>query len=85
MVAYVIYQVGQVYSLLILVYCVLTWFPIRRDGVMADIFRFFQKICDPYLNLFRKIIPPIGGAIDVSPIIALVVLQLLVGLLVRLF
>ena len=40
---------------------------------------------DPYLNLFKKFIPPIGGMVDVSPIVALLVLQfgvrLLIGLL----
>ena len=32
-------------------------------------------ICDPYLNLFRGIIPPLGGTIDLSPILAFVVLD----------
>ena len=43
------------------------------------------KLCDPYLDVFRRFIPPIGGMIDVSPIVALLVLQLatrfVVGLL----
>ena len=33
-----------------------------------------STICDPYLNLFRGIIPPVGG-IDFSPILAFVVLN----------
>ena len=32
-------------------------------------------LCDPYLNLFRGIIPPIGGTIDLSPILAFTVLN----------
>jgi YggT family protein len=32
-------------------------------------------VCDPYLNLFRGIIPPLGGTIDLSPILAFVVLD----------
>ena len=34
---------------------------------------------DPYLNLFRGIIPPIGGTIDLSPILAFVLLDVSVG------
>ena len=34
-----------------------------------------STLCDPYLNLFRGIIPPIGGTLDLSPILAFVVLD----------
>lgn len=34
-----------------------------------------STLCDPYLNLFRGLIPPIGGTLDLSPILALVVLD----------
>ena len=80
---FIIYQLGQLYSFCIIVYCIFTWFPIRQGGVLGDIFAFFKTICEPYLKLFQKLIPPIGGAVDITPIIALLVLQLLVGLLVR--
>ena len=61
------------------------------DGYTKDIEKdkeltaFFEKITEPYLGLFRKRIPPIGGTVDVTPIIALVVLQLLVSFLARIF
>ncbi|CAI5984206.1 unnamed protein product [Closterium sp. NIES-65] len=35
----------------------------------------FATICDPYLNIFRGLIPPIGGTLDLSPILAFVVLS----------
>lgn len=35
----------------------------------------FARICEPYLEPFRRIIPPLG-MIDISPIVALIVLQL---------
>lgn len=38
-----------------------------------------STICDPYLNLFRGLIPPIGGTFDLSPILAFIVLDLLTG------
>ena len=64
----------------------LTWFPSRPPALerplRSDIefFHFLSEscscstICDPYLNLFRGIIPPLGG-IDFSPILAFVVLN----------
>jgi hypothetical protein len=35
----------------------------------------YSTLCDPYLNLFRGLIPPLGGTIDLSPILAFVVLD----------
>jgi YggT family protein len=40
---------------------------------------FIHQVTDPYLNIFRRIIPPLGGggfAIDISPILAIVVLSI---------
>lgn len=34
-----------------------------------------RTVCDPYLGLFRGIIPPLGGTLDLSPILAFVVLN----------
>jgi YggT family protein len=34
-----------------------------------------STLADPYLNLFRGIIPPLGGTLDLSPILAFVVLD----------
>jgi uncharacterized protein YggT (Ycf19 family) len=39
--------------------------------------RFVAHYTDPYLGLFRKVIPPIGGVFDLSPLIAFIVLQIL--------
>ena len=81
---YLIVSLSDVYSMLIFVYVMLSWFPTDR-GILADINTVLGKICDPYLNLFKKFIPPSGGRVDVSPIVALLVLQcgvrLLIGLL----
>ncbi len=85
MISHLILELGQLYSLVIVVYCILTWIPSGHGGVMQDIKMFFEKITEPYLGLFRKLIPPIGGTVDVTPILALVVLQLAVSFLARLF
>ena len=69
---------------MLFVYVLMSWIPMQR-GVVADIYRVLGRVCDPYLNLFRKLVPPLGGMVDVTPIIALLVLQfgvrLIVGLL----
>ena len=80
---YFIIQLANLYTFIVFVYCIFSWFPIPRDGIMGDINAFLAKLCDPYLDLFRKFIPSIGGAVDISPIIAIVVLQFIVSLLVR--
>lgn len=72
------------YTMVIFVYVLLSWFPNKR-GWLYDIDRALGKICDPYLNLFKKFIPPIGGMVDISPIIAIIALQLVVRLLYLIF
>lgn len=81
MLTYLIVRLVDAYSLIIFVYVMMSWLPVNR-GVLADIYQVLGKVCDPYLNLFRKIIPPIGGMVDVTPIVALLVLQFGVRLLV---
>ena len=83
MISLLIVKLGNLYSMVIVIYCILTWVPINGGGIMYDIKAFFEKITEPYLNLFRKILPPIGGVVDITPILALLVLQLVVSFLAR--
>jgi uncharacterized protein YggT (Ycf19 family) len=48
---------------------------------------FIEQVVNPYLNLFRRVIPPIGGsrmALDLSPIIGVLVLVVMQGIVVGL-
>ncbi len=81
---YFIVSVADAYSLVLFVYVMMSWLPTDR-GILADIYRILGKVCDPYLNLFKKLIPPLGGMVDITPIIALLVLQFGVRLVVGLF
>ena len=81
---YLIVSLSDAYSMIIFVYVMLSWFPTDR-GILADINNVLARIGDPYLNLFKRLIPPIGGMVDVTPIVALLVLQFGVRLLVNLF
>lgn len=80
---YILVSLSDAYSLVIVVYVLLSWFP--PSGTIFEIRRALGKICDPFLNLFKRLIPPIGGMVDVTPIIALLVLQFGVRFIVSLF
>ena len=62
------------YALLIFVYVIMSWFPMRGDGIFADIYRVIGSLAEPYIGIFRRIVP-IAGAVDFSPLVALVVLR----------
>ena len=68
----------QIYSLVLIVRVLLSWFPNLdwSNPILTSI----GSITDPYLNAFRGIIPPIGG-IDLSAILAFIVLNLLESLI----
>jgi YggT family protein len=66
-------QFISIYIALIIVRILLTWFPMV--GWMQQIASFLSIVTDPYLNLFRNIVPPMGG-FDFSTILAVLVLQL---------
>ncbi len=64
----------QIYFLLILARCFLSFIP--SINWYKQPFEGIKDATDLYLNLFRRLVPPIGG-LDFSPIIAVIVLQIL--------
>ena len=72
-------SLANAYTTVIFVYVIMSWIP-NSTGIVGEVYRVLGKICDPYLNLFKRLIPPIGGMINITPIIALVVLQFVVRL-----
>mmetsp|Transcript_17588 Transcript_17588/g.36046 ORF Transcript_17588/g.36046 Transcript_17588/m.36046 type:complete len:178 (-) Transcript_17588:184-717(-) len=61
----------NIYQNLLIARLLLSWFPAAQGvGALQPLY----NVCDPYLNTFRGIIPPLGG-IDFSPIIAFTLLQ----------
>lgn len=68
------------YSLLIILRVFLTWIPSIDWGQQP--IKTIREITDVYLDAFRRFIPPIGG-LDISPIIALLALQLLQAIAVN--
>lgn len=78
----IIIALANAYTTVIFVYVLMSWLPDTTNGVIGQIYRALGVICDPYLNLFKRLIPPIGGIVDITPIIALIVLQFAVRLIV---
>ncbi len=84
MLLYMLVRLVDVYTLIIFVYVLMSWIPQKR-GIIADIDNVLAKLCDPFLNIFKKLIPPIGGMVDISPIVAILALQLAIRLLYLIF
>jgi YggT family protein len=68
-----------VYNWLILIRVLLSWF---RHNPYHPVIRFVYEITEPVLGLFRRIIPPLG-AIDLSPLAALLAIEVVRAVVVR--
>ncbi len=77
----ILYKLIQLYSWALIIYILMSWFPNARE---TSIGKFLSRICEPYLEPFRRIVPPLG-MIDISPIVAFIVLNLAQGGLTQLF
>ena len=75
-----------VYILLIFAYIITSWIRLPYSPWLNRIQRFLYDVCEPYLRIFRRIIPPLGP-LDLSPMVAIIVLlivqQLVTSLLER--
>eukprot|EP00850_Spirogloea_muscicola_P016900 SM000141S00844 [mRNA] locus=s141:11244:11926:- [translate_table: standard] len=69
----------ELYSGVLMIRVLLSWFPNipwERQPLQA-----MRDMCDPYLNLFRNLLPPFFGALDLSPMLAFMVLGILQSIL----
>ena len=79
-----------VFIILIFVRILLSWVPRVPDNqALRAVIQFVHETTDPYLNIFRRLLPPVGAggmALDLSPMVGiflLIVLQAIVVGLVR--
>ncbi|KAA8371154.1 YggT family protein [Leuconostoc carnosum] len=70
-----ILRIARYYEYAIVIYVLMSWLPGAQQSKLGQ---WIGRIVLPYLNLFR-VIPPIGGMIDISPIIAILVLNFAVS------
>jgi YggT family protein len=77
-----------VYIVLILIRVLSSWIPrMPYNPTLRKVLDFVTETTDPYLNIFRRVIPPIGGGglgLDLSPMVGLIVLFVLQAIVVGL-
>ena len=75
-----LYDLGQIYLLIMLVRAVLSWFPYSHDSPLNPVRRVVFTLTEPVLAPFRRIIPPVG-MLDLSFLVAFIVVYLVVNFL----
>jgi YggT family protein len=71
----IVHIVFVLYTILLLLRVLSSWLPYHVQH--HQVVRFIAFYTDPYLHLFRRVLPPLGGILDLSPILAFFVLKLL--------
>jgi YggT family protein len=75
-----------VYLILIFIRILMSWIPrMPYNRYLAAFLKFVTDVTDPYLNIFRRILPPVRmgpGALDLSPIVATFVLIIVTEIVV---
>ena len=78
----------DVYTILIFAYILTSLYQsfggkVPYNRLLIGVLDFLRQVCEPYLRIFRRFIPPLG-AVDLSPLVAILVLTIGGGLIVRL-
>lgn len=69
------------YTWILIARILLSWVPVNWS---QQPFRFLEQLTEPVLAPFRQLIPPLGGVLDISPIVVFLLLSVLEGLLANL-
>jgi YggT family protein len=80
-IATVVNALIRFYEILVVVWCVLSWFPMGSGSLITDVRQVIDRIVGPFMHIFQRFIPPLGG-IDLSPVVAIFLLDCVRGLLV---
>jgi YggT family protein len=67
-----VYYAYQIFFYMIIAYVLMSWVPNARESSIGQL---LGRIVEPYLAVFRRFIPAIGGVIDISPIVAMFALH----------
>jgi YggT family protein len=77
-----------VYLVLIFIRIIMSWIPrMPYNRYLSAVLKFVSDVTDPFLNLFRRVLPPVRigpGALDLSPIVATFVLIIVSGIVASL-
>ena len=78
-----VYVFLWVYLLLLFAYILTSWIRLPYRPWLNRVQRFLYDVCDPYLRIFRRFMPPVGP-LDLSPMVAIFVLLIVQNVLVSL-
>lgn len=78
--------VFQAYQFLILIRVLLSWVNVNPYGraINHPLIDLLYRLTDPVLEPLRRLIPPIGGMLDITPIVAMILLEVVRQVIVRL-
>ncbi|MGZ4400159.1 MAG: YggT family protein [Gaiellaceae bacterium] len=65
----------SVYAIIIVIYIISSLVRLPYSPTLNRVQRFLYDVCEPYIRLFRRVLPPLGP-LDLSPMVAIVVLFL---------
>ena len=68
-------QMLQMYSLIIFVRVIMSWMQTSSNNQFS---RMIYQVTEPVLEPIRKMIPPVGGGIDLSPVIVIILIQIII-------
>ena len=74
----ILYDLGQLYVLILVVRAVLSWFPYSSDSPINPVRRVVFTLTEPVLAPFRRVIPPVG-MFDLSFLVAFIVVEVIVS------
>jgi YggT family protein len=74
----ILYDLGQVYVLILVVRALLSWFPYSADSPINPVRRVVFTLTEPVLAPFRRVIPPVG-MFDLSFLVAFIVVEVIVS------
>lgn len=78
---FILCRLVNLYLLAMFARIILSWFPLAPGTVFASVYRFLYSITEPLLGPVRRILPPLsfgGAGLDLSPIVVLLLVQLVV-------
>ena len=70
----------SIYALLVFIWVITTW--VRLPYSLRPVQRFLDDVCEPYIRMWRRIIPSFG-MLDLSPMVGLIALFILEGIVAR--